>query len=340
VTSPTPDVYALRAANAPRPADWVEPEADHHLTLEALMAPQYELFADISEFQTVYTDAYPYQIASFRVDNGGRLDYHAADNWAWCKSRLATGRLKMAIAYVVFQPGRNAEIVSRVRGFFGPAPKGLAIHIDMESGSEFAGPGNHSAEANQLAALLAAYTGTPGLQREYAYANTYDYASNWPQISPALKKHTASYGSEDPGTYGQQYYGGMPQYPVPAGLPKTCAPFGGYVDLNIIRKPMATILTDFFPSAPAPIDPDWITMATVQQIMALPTPPRFVKFLRAAKPNAIYKVLGQQLGWVDPHNWNVARTQNGNVQPHLEVLDTTAPEYHLPIVPGTPDPRK
>jgi hypothetical protein len=196
-------------------------------------------YADVSEFQNVVDGSYPYPVFAFRLDNGGRIDYHAVENWDHAK---ADPRIQVVIAYVVFQPGHRAQILDRVKRFFGPhAPAKLVLMIDMESGAQFAGPGNHSSEANSLALDFAAYLGTP--KRVLGYANQYDFRSCWPSRPGWLKLVTASYGASNPGTFGWQFYGGVPN-PHPAGYPTSCHPFGSQVDLNAIQLPIDSIITE------------------------------------------------------------------------------------------------
>lgn len=197
-------------------------------------------YADWSKYQTVVTDEYPCSIAAFRADSGYDVDPHAEANWAFCQH---SPKIQLVIAYVVFIPGAGAEILGRLKHLFGAhAPAKLAVMIDMESGSGFAGPGNHSVQGQALADSLASWLG--GKKRVCGYANHYDWATNWPTRAPWLKRVTASYGSDDPGTYGWQYSGGTAT-PAPVGYPRSCPPFGSAVDMNVIHKPIEDILTDF-----------------------------------------------------------------------------------------------
>lgn len=294
----TPGDYLRRAGNRPRPADWQEPVPDTHLTLAALQSSQYEVFADVAEFQPPYDDRYPYPIASFRLDNGWRLDKNAAANWAWARPALATGRLSLLVVYLVFIPGQSPAQLRRLKAFFGTsAPAGVAVEPDMESGHDFAGPGDHSIEANWLITQLAAWTGTPMLEREMAYANLGDFQACWPVLDAHLKRNVANYANTNPGGYAQQYYGGLPNLPSPSGLPRTCAPFGGYVDLNVIRRPLAQILADFAIAPPAP-----------------PTPPPLPGVQEDGMPYIVFKASSPATAWLVHYG--------GHAQPLLDA-DTT-----------------
>lgn len=195
-------------------------------------------FCDISYFQVPVDNNYPHPILSFRLDWGSGIDNNARANWAYCEGST---RIKVAIAYVVFKPGQAHAIFDRVKAFFGgKAPAKLTVMVDMESGSQFAGPGNHSTEANELVELFAIWLGSR--KRVLGYANHYDWQSNWPAAPAWLKRFTAAYGTTDPGTFGWQYYGGVATNPSPPGYPRQCAPFGSNVDLNVIHQPIGDIL--------------------------------------------------------------------------------------------------
>ena len=150
-----------RAANQPRPADWVEaPQlARAELVWNASPgAPQF--FADTSHYQVYYDDTYPYLVNSFRGDSGYSTDRKAAGNWAWTRRAIGSGAIRLCIIYVVYIPGNNAEILARMKSWLGATcPDRVAFRVDVESGAGFAGGGNHSAGANQLAGMLASYAG-------------------------------------------------------------------------------------------------------------------------------------------------------------------------------------
>lgn len=193
---------------------------------------------DISSWNDVAGPGYPHPILAFRADYGTGTDLHAAPNWAYARGNLHAG-----IAYVVHQPGQSSAILARIKRLFGRAcPATLAFMVDMESGRDFAGPGNHSTEANQLAAGLAAYAGST--KRVLGYANGGDWASCWPSRPAWLKRVIAAYGETDPGGWAWQYYGALP-YASPAGYPR------GATDMNVCHQPLAGVLADLGIGAPA-----------------------------------------------------------------------------------------
>lgn len=269
------DAYSNRASNYAKPADWVdEPDLDQHdeklgLWLSNNAANYY---CDSSEFQTYYNSTYPYPMAAFRFHNGNRTDYKAVGNWGYHKTAIAKGRTRVVLAYSVFRRGGLNSAMASIREVFGtrcPTNR-LVIMLDMESGSDFAGPGNHSAEANQWAATFADYVGTD--LRVMPYANAPDYAACWPQMSSWLLRHkcTAKYSSSPPaGSFAWQYYGALP-YSSPTGAPRSANPFGGYVDLNVIYQTIDEIEVSFgigatppTPQPPKPPTPEELSMKDV-----------------------------------------------------------------------------
>jgi hypothetical protein len=151
----------------------------------------------------------------------------------------------------VFKPGQVNATMKRLVDFFGQsAPHKLVVMIDMESGSGFAGPGDHSVGANALANALAVWLGDK--RRVLGYANGNDWSLCWSFAPAWMKRVQASYGTQDPGAYAWQYYGGDARWPSPAGYPRSCPPFGANVDMNVIHKPIAQIAADFG-LAPTPV---------------------------------------------------------------------------------------
>lgn len=235
------EAYRLRAANRPEPDGFVTDSIftpEHHERLILATSTFQTFSADTSEFQPYIDIQYPYDAYMFRLHTGGRLDNKARGNWTF-----AEGNVKLNFGYVVFQPGQNNVIMRDLKNNFGANPHNLVPMTDMESGQQFAGPGNHSPEANDLAAMLAEWSGS--WNKDYAYANVPDYAACWAQIDSRLKKHVAKYSSVLPNFgYGTQYFGGLSQYASPAGFPRSCPPFGGWVDMNHFPRSVDQMMLD------------------------------------------------------------------------------------------------
>ena len=249
----------LRAAHAPRPADHRDDWTCFHRSpaeaMEASAASGWLWWADISEFQCQVTKDYPYSVLAIRLDTGYRLDNHAIENRAAVEK---IQRIEALIGYVVFIPGQSKEILARLKKAFGSGDPGFAAMVDMESGQGFAGPGNHSSEANDFIAALADWSGVP--ERQLGYANAGDWATNWPTRPAGMKRILANYGPTiKPGYWAQQYKGGG-NTPVPAGFPTAVKPFGSWVDLNARKTTVPELLDD--------LGLDWLTMATQAQVQA------------------------------------------------------------------------
>jgi|SRR5882757_774050 len=248
MTEPIVD-YTQRAGARERPSIWVEPDESlnlfAHTRDEGMLyaATGQTFFADISIFQPLVNDSYPYPVLGFRADSGNSTDSNATGNWRYSDSH--PDHIRVVIAYVVFKPGQSDAIFKRLKNLFGShCPPQVVPEIDMESGPGFAGPGNHSSEANSFIATLAAWAGEQ--KQTQGYANQPDWAGSWPSHPSWMKRRLANYGSNPlkPGYYGVQYYGALP-YPSPAGWPRTCAPFGSYVDMNMIPRTITQIEADY-----------------------------------------------------------------------------------------------
>lgn len=247
MTEPVID-YGQRAGARERPSIWVEPDPAvmlAHTRDEGMLyaAVGQTFWADISTYQVVVDDSYPYPVLGFRADSGSSIDSHAAANWAYCEAH--PDHIQVAIPYVVFKPGQSSAILQRMKNQFGAqCPPNIVPEIDMESGAQFAGPGDHSSEANDLAAAFAAWSGNRS--REQGYANSPDWSGNWPSPQPWMKKRLAKFSSSPlpTGYYSVQYYGALP-YPSPAGYPRSCQPFGAYVDMNMTPRTINQIVADY-----------------------------------------------------------------------------------------------
>lgn len=274
------EAYRNRAANAPQPATHAQavarltPEAlnihDPEMALQ-LATTQANYFADWSEYQPVVTSAYAYPISMHRFFSGYRTDANAAANWLVIDNAINAGRIRVAFTYPVFVPGQFTAMMTSLRNQFGAqSPTNRLVPVlDMESGGAFAGPGNHSPEANDWAAALAEYAGTPDYARSHGYANVPDFQECWPQIVPLIPKHTAAYTSVNPGSFAWQYQGGNPTYPAPAGAPRSYAPFGTYIDGNVIYQSLdqiEQILGITLPPLPIPKDDPMWQDATIWNI--------------------------------------------------------------------------
>lgn len=196
------------------------------------------LWADISRWQHVVTDAYPYPILAFRLDAGSGIDGNAAANWRYCQR---SPQIKAAIGYAVLRPGGWPSQFARIKNFLGAKPPAkFCLMLDVEGGADFMGSMDATTQANNAAASAAAWLGDQA--RVLGYDNPNDGA-RW--THPGwLKIVTPRYGTSDPGSWAWQFYGGDARWPSPAGYPRACPPFGSGVDLNICHMPLNQVLAD------------------------------------------------------------------------------------------------
>lgn len=260
------NIYRNRAGLNAKPSGYVDAEqvAALRLLLRRLRAEatvRNTFYNDISVYQKVVDHSYPYNILATRIDSGWGTDDHWHANAAVVRPWR---QIKVWPNYMVCIPSENKKILARVKNTIGTkVPDKLVFTVDMESGSGFAGPGDHSAAGNWLADELADYAGSR--KRVQPYANHWDYVDCWPNMADWLKprQKTAAYGTNDPGTFAWQYYGGV-DYGHVAGYPISNKTFGSWVDYNVIHKPIGQVMVDF-----GIAKKDWSDMATEKQIEAL-----------------------------------------------------------------------
>lgn len=190
--------------------------------------PQDTLFADVSEFQTQVDDSYPYRVLSIRICDGTYQDHNFAENYAWMKAALDSGKLTMGIVYTYVRPnwqGTASTLKTMFADNGGLHPK-VTLMLDVESGGNPAGDG--SAWVDALYDDLVKFTGDS--RRVIGYGNTGDLNSVWVRKPTGVRLILAAYGSNPayPGEVAHQYTDGA----VGAGsLPSGCPPFGN-CDMN------------------------------------------------------------------------------------------------------------
>jgi hypothetical protein len=162
------------------------------------------LWADVSYYQQVVNDTYPYAIFAFRSNDGTFVDPNFAANLVWAKEAVSTGKIKGFIVYFVIRFPTDGSL-NTLKNLVGtPHPK-MAVMIDVESwkGSIV---GDHSAEINSARENLINWLNgaRPRFRRFFyrgrdrkrviGYGNVGDLESLWP-VSRDANLIVAAYGS-------------------------------------------------------------------------------------------------------------------------------------------------
>ena len=188
-------------------------------------------FADVSYFQPPVDDSYPYQVLSIRADDGTFRDPNFAQNYAWMRAALDSGRLTMGIVYAYWRPDW-LDTANTMRDMIdsngGLHPK-VALMIDLESGGN---PGGDQSDGvNRLYWNLVDFCGG-NTKRVIGYANGGDFRAMWSSRPDGVRVIGAGYGENPdlPGEVAHQYTDGT--YGAGQGLPMGCPPFGN-CDMNV-----------------------------------------------------------------------------------------------------------
>lgn len=170
------------------------------------------LWADISEFQQPADNSYPYQILSFRANDGTYHDKKFSANYAWAKQAYTARKISGFIVYYYWR--RAGTGASTLKSIIGTPPPGMCVMMDVESG-DGNGTGNASSQLNSEYEELGKWLGNP--HRVIAYGNTSDLNSIWPDKPAGIQLVIAAYGTNPayPGKFAHQY--------TDAGK---CEPFG------------------------------------------------------------------------------------------------------------------
>lgn len=190
-------------------------------------------WADVSEWQTGVTDAYPHRLICIRSNDGTYTDRKWANNYGWCIRQTDAGALDAFLVYMVYRQNWQQTLATFKAQVGNPHPKMVAM-VDVESwGGQIAG--NQSAGINALIDGLAAFLGDR--RRVIAYGNRGDLDNLWPSKPADTRLIVAGYSATKPSyrnMIGWQYTDGQGYGPV--GWPQGAAPFGNcdmnYTDLS------------------------------------------------------------------------------------------------------------
>lgn len=231
------------------------------------------LFCDVSEFQRVVDDSYPYQVLSIRVCDGTHQDANFAANYAWMVNALNSGKLKFGIVYTYVRPAAWASNASTAMSMIdangGLHPR-VALMLDVESGGNPGG--DQSGPINNIYNLFAEYAGSP--QRIIGYGNVSDLNTCWPNKPAGIRLIVASYGANPdyPGKVAHQYTDGSG---FGGGLPEGASPFGN-CDMNsadgLDADAFAAACGIGAPAAPPPPDVPTTPPPPVSNPPAIPKP--------------------------------------------------------------------
>lgn len=90
------------------------------------------LFADISEWQPVLDDSYPYRWLSIRSNDGTYRDRHFQENWTIARSWLDSGRLRGLIVYCVYRSNWRDVMTTHIE-MQGENRPDVVSMVDVES---------------------------------------------------------------------------------------------------------------------------------------------------------------------------------------------------------------
>lgn len=171
-------------------------------------------WADVSSWQPVVDDSYPYQVLAIRSNDGTFIDPNFTRNYAWGLNALASGKLAVLIVYFVYRQNWQTTVNTHT-AMLGSSHRGVVSMIDVESwGDEIVG--DQSEAINSCVSACADFHRDP--RRVIGYGNVGDLNALWPSKPPGLRLVVAGYGSNPdyPGKLAHQYADDHPTPPFGA----------------------------------------------------------------------------------------------------------------------------
>lgn len=169
-------------------------------------------WVDISKYNPLVDDVYPYRWIAIRSNDGTLDDTHFQQNLAWCKHAISTGKLDGFIVYVVYETNVAQTLANLIQNVGTPHPK-MAVMIDVESwGGRITG--NQTAGIEQLRKGIAAWLGG-NAKRVIVYGNVGDLKSLYPGKPAGVRVVVADYSSNPsyPDKLAHQYADNFPVAP-------------------------------------------------------------------------------------------------------------------------------
>lgn len=152
------------------------------------------LFADVSEWQPVVDDSYPYRWLSIRSNDGTYPDRHFRANWNTARRWLDSGRLRGLIVYCVYRPNWHDTLATHIDLQAESRPDVVSM-VDVETWDGQI-RGDNSTAINRLVWGISDWRAPrfdDGPRRVIGYLNPHD-APIWPN-RPSIGFVVPSYGA-------------------------------------------------------------------------------------------------------------------------------------------------
>lgn len=181
------------------------------------------LWSDVSEWNSIVDDSYPYSVLAVRSNDGTYRDHHFVQNYQWAQRALDSGKLRVLIIYLVYRENWEDDFAT-LTSVVGTPHANTVVMVDVESwGGQIVG--DQSAGINALLRSVTRWIGDS--RRAIGYGNVFDLNSLWPTKPPGLRLIVAAYGSNPdyPGKLGHQFTDGQT-------ADHLLVPPFGYADVN------------------------------------------------------------------------------------------------------------
>lgn len=157
-------------------------------------------YCDISQWQNLVDDSYPYEYITIRACTGDREDEHFRENYARATDMIERGKLRGFSVYLFWRGPQTwdkaKQLITEVGG---PHPK-MSLMFDVEgAGGEVTG--DQSDEVNAAISAAQEWLGSPhGKSRVYGYYNILADPDLWASRPPGLKFVVPDYSANPPRT--------------------------------------------------------------------------------------------------------------------------------------------